>query len=348
MFHSYASINSYPNKKTVRRSEFLKFAAIGAVPGIFLKHIPGADSDNLIRPKKLKPGDTIALSAPAGIVFDESDFSRMKEVLESFELNVVFGEFVRKRHGYFSGTDYQRASELNRLFSDPGIDAILAVRGGWGSSRILPYLDFELIKHNPKIFCGFSDITTLNLAFLKHCGLVTFHGPNGASDWTKLTRKSFKAVLMDGEAAAFRSKSVVNTLMPGTAEGPLIGGNLTIFTTSLGTSYQPSVKGAILFLEDIGEPAYKIDRMLTHLKAAGIFDGISGFVFGKCTNCPKPSMPGFTMEEVIRHHIEPLGVPAVTGVDIGHDPDNFTIPIGIGAKLDAGSGEIELIEPGVI
>jgi len=332
----------------VRRSDFIKIAGMGSVPGMLLNHISVSTDDKLIRPRKLEPGDTIALTAPAGIVLDESDFSRMKEVLESFGLNVIFGEFVRRRHGYFSGTDNQRAKDLNRFFSDPGVDAILAVRGGWGSSRILPFLDFEIIKNNPKIFCGFSDITTLHLAFLKHCGLVTFHGPNGASDWTDLTKRSFKAVLMDGEAAVFKSKSRVKTIVPGVAEGPLIGGNLTIFTTSLGTSYQPVTRGSILFLEDISEPAYKIDRMLTHMKAAGVLDGISGFVFGRCTNCPKPSSPGFSIEAVIRQHIEPLGIPAVTGVDIGHDPDNFTIPLGIGAKLDAGSGEIELTEPGVV
>ncbi len=332
----------------MQRSEFLKIAGIGAVSGLIQNTVHSVNNDLLIKPKRLKPGDTVALPAPAGIVFQESDFTKMREVLESFGLNVVFGEFVRERFGYFSGTDDERAKDLNRFFSDPDIDAIVAVRGGWGSSRILPFLDFDMIRHNPKIFCGFSDITTLNLAFLKHCGFITFHGPNGASDWTVLTKESFKAVLMDGAEAKFKSRGPVKTIVSGVAEGPLIGGNLTILTTALGTSYQPSTKGAILFLEDIAEPPYKIDRMLTHLKAAGALDGISGFVFGKCTNCAKPSSPGFSNEEIIGHHIKPLGIPAVSGVDIGHDPDNFTLPLGIAAKLDAESGIIELTEPGVL
>ena len=320
---------------------------MGVVPGYIRSQIP-ATAGTLVKPKRLQPGDTVALPAPAGIVFNESDFTNMREVLESFGLNVIFGEFVRERHGYFSGRDDLRAKDLTRFFSDPEVDGIISVRGGWGSSRILSYLDFEIIKHNPKIFCGFSDITTLNLAFLKHCGFVTFHGPNGASEWTQLTRESFKTVLMDGEAATFKSVSRVRTIESGIAEGHLIGGNLTILTTAIGTSYQPDTKGSILFLEDISEPPYKIDRMLTHLKAAGMLDGISGFVFGRCTNCPKKSSPGFTNEEIIRHHIKPLGIPSVMGVDIGHDPDNFTIPLGIQAKLHADSGEIELAEPAVL
>lgn len=301
----------------------------------------------LIKPKRLKPCDTVGFLAPAGIVYDRSDFIRMEKVMDEFGLNVRFGDYVRVRHGYFSGTDHQRAMDLNRFFVDASIDAIVAARGGWGASRILPYLNFSSFRTHPKILCGFSDITTLHLAILKECGLVTFHGPNGASEWSELTKKSFKDVLMDGAKASYVSNGNVRTITPGRAAGPLIGGNLTILTTSLGTSYQPDCTGAILFLEDVGEPVYKIDRMLTHLKLAGILDGINGFIFGNCNDCPRPRPDHFTLEEIIRQHIEPLGIPAITGADISHGDDNFTIPMGVMAKLDAGEGVFELLERGV-
>lgn len=334
----------------MKRSDFLSKTAFGALSafgiGAFTKEQGG--SKKLIKPKRLRPGDTVAFSAPAGILYERSDFDRMERVMNEFGLNVRFGEYVRQRYGYFSGTDLQRAMDLNRFFVDASVDAIIAVRGGWGSSRILPYLNFSSIRTHPKIFCGFSDITTLHLAILKECGLVTFHGPNGASEWSGLTKSSFKSVLMDGERAEYVSKGPVKTLIPGIAEGPLIGGNLTILTTSLGTGYQPDTTGSILFMEDIGEPVYKIDRMLTHLKLAGLLDGINGFIFGDCTDCPRPRADHFTLEQIIRQHTEPLGVPTIMGVNISHGDDNFTIPMGVEARLDAAHGVLSLCEPSVI
>lgn len=302
----------------------------------------------LIKPKRLKPGDTVGFLAPAGIVYDRSDFNRMERVMDELGLNVRFGDYVRVRHGYFSGTDHQRAMELNRFFIDASIDAIIAVRGGWGASRILPYLNFSSFRTHPKILCGFSDITTLHLAILKECGLVTFHGPNGASEWSDLTKRSFREVLMDGAKAKYISNGRVRTISPGIAEGPLLGGNLTILTTSLGTSYQPDCTGAILFLEDVGEPVYKIDRMLTHLKLAGILDVINGFIFGNCDDCPRPRPDHFTLEEIIRQHIEPLEIPAMIGADISHGDVNFTIPMGLQARMDAEKVEFELLEEAVL
>jgi len=334
----------------MRRSDFLTKTSLGALSLLGADKWMGREnrSKNLIKPKRLQPGDTVAFSAPAGILYERSDFDKMERVMDGFGFKVRFGEYVRERYGYFSGTDLQRAMDLNRFFVDASVDAIIAVRGGWGASRILPYLNFSSIQSHPKILCGFSDITTLHLAILKECGLVTFHGPNGASEWSELTKDSFKRVLIDGEKAEYISKGRVRTLSPGMAEGPLIGGNLTILTTSLGTPYQPDCSGAILFMEDIGEPVYKIDRMLTHLKGAGLMDGIHGFVFGDCTDCPRPRADHFTLLQILRQHIEPLEIPAVMGVNISHGDDNFTIPMGINAKLDADSGVIALLESSVI
>ncbi len=334
----------------MKRSEFLAKSSFGAVSllgaGKFKREQGSAQK--LIKPKRLQPGDTVAFSAPAGILYERSDFDKMEKVMDEFGLNVRFGEYVRERYGYFSGTDLQRAMDLNRFFVDATIDAIIAVRGGWGASRILPHLNYNSIQSHPKILCGFSDITTLHLAILKECGLVTFHGPNGASEWTDLTKDSFKKVLMDGEKADFISNGHVKTLIPGISDGPLIGGNLSILTTSLGTDYQPDTTGAILFVEDIGEPVYKIDRMLTHLKRAGLLDGLHGFIFGDCHDCPRPRADHFTLEEILRQHIEPLEIPAVMGVSISHGDDNFTIPIGVHGKLNADRGLFSLTEPAVI
>jgi muramoyltetrapeptide carboxypeptidase len=331
----------------LKRSDFLKSTGVGVFTGSWITNGLKPEKE-LIKPKRLNPGDTVAFTAPAGVVRDHSDFTRMRKAMESLGLKVKFGEFVKEGHGYLAGKDYQRALDLNRFFSDPEVDAIVAVRGGWGCARILPFVDFERMREHPKIFCGFSDITTLHLSFLKQCGLVTFHGPNGSSEWTSLTKKSFKHVLMDGKAEVFKSKSQTTIIQNGTAEGRLIGGNLTILTTSLGTPYQPDTKGAILFLEDIGEPPYKIDRMITHLAKAGMLKDINGFVFGRCTDCPQSPATNFTIRQILDHHIRPLGVPAVLGVDIGHDPDNFTIPMGLPASLDATNGTISLKESGVV
>lgn len=331
----------------MKRGEFLKTALTGVVTLPALGRL-AVKSGKLTKPNALQQGDTVALTAPAGIVYEEEEFNRMRNVLESIGFKVVFGDYIREKHGYLAGTDRQRAEDLNRFFSDPEVRGIVAVRGGWGSARILPLLDFDLIRANPKIYCGFSDNTTLHLALLRYAELVSFHGPNGNSDWTDLTIQNFKSVLMSGDKTVYRSNSEVSTLVPGMAEGRLIGGNLSILTTSLGTPYQPNTEGAILFIEDIAEEPYKVDRMLTHLGQAGMLDGIRGFIFGRCTNCPEPSSADFTLKNILLHHIRPLGVPAIMGADIGHDPHNFTIPMGLQALLDATGGVFMLQEPAVI
>lgn len=336
----------------MKRRDFFKYAGAG-LGSLSLPEARGlsllSNHPPLVKPKRLNRGDTIALTAPAGIVYDDTEFDRMQDELESLGLNVIFGEFVRKRYGYFAGHDHQRALDLNRFFASPDVDAIMAVRGGWGCSRILPHLDFDLIKKHPKIYCGFSDNTILHLALRKYCGFVTYHGPNGTSAWTDLTRSSFQEVLMEGKKTVFTSNSYIETIAAGEAKGPLMGGNLTLLTTSLGTPYQPDLSGAILFVEDVGEPVYKVDRMLTHLKAAGLLDEINGFIFGRCTDCEKNvGENDFTMMEILDQHLKPLEIPVIYGADIGHEEDNFTLPLGIDARLHAGKKVFELLEEAVV
>ncbi len=329
----------------MKRSDFLKYGGAAMLtPFIPFGNSKGYPLAERVIPAGLKPGDTIGLTAPAGIVFDDDEFDRMEEILEEFGLNVKFGKHVKKRHGYFSGTDEERAEDLNNMFSDDSVDGIMAVRGGWGCARILPLLDFDIIRKNPKVYCGFSDNTTLHHSFLAFSGLVSYHGPNGNSDWSDLTKEYFNKVIMRGEMAEFISKSEVKTINPGKAEGILIGGNLTILTTGMGTMYQASAENVILFVEDIGERTYKIDRMLTHLSRAGVLDRISGFVFGKCTDCSAGNDPTFSLKEVLEQHLKPLGIPAIMNADIGHDKHNFTLPQGLKVSLDTGRGSIKLLE----
>lgn len=332
----------------MKRADFIKAVGVAAVAPVTAGYRTIKNKRQLQHPARLSEGDLIALAAPAGIIYDESEFEKMKGVLESFGLRVRFGEHVRSRHGYFSGTDQQRAADLNKLFADPEVKGIMAVRGGWGCARILPYLEFKTISRNPKVFCGFSDNTTLHHALSAYSGLLSFHGPNGNSGWTDLTKQSFQSVVMKAEEFEYISKSELITLAPGRASGPLIGGNLSILTTTLGSSYQPDFRDSILFVEDIGENSYKVDRMMTHLARAGVLEEISGFIFGKCTDCSAGTAPTFSLVEVLRHHILPLEIPALFNADFGHEEDNFTIPSGGLAVLDADEGFFRLSEPAVL
>lgn len=335
------------------RKKFLKSAGALAAGGSLIRNRfePVELISSPVFPKALKTGDKIAFVAPAGIIFEKDDFARMERVMELKGYRVTFGENVRKRWGYFSGTDRERAEDVNRMFADPDVNAILAVRGGWGCSRILEYIDFDAIKNNPKIYCGFSDNTALEMAIYKKTGLVTFHGPNGNSEWTEFTRRHFSSVLKDGEKTNMQipaaEKPDARTISSGKATGKLLGGNLTIIVSLLGTPYMPDLTGAILFTEDIGEQVYRIDRMLTQLKLAGVLDKISGFVFGQCYDCDEGSDPTFQLSEILDQHLKPLGIPAFSGTMISHLDNIFTVPQGTRAEMDADELTIRLLEPAV-
>ncbi|MDX1617469.1 MAG: LD-carboxypeptidase, partial [Balneolaceae bacterium] len=269
--------------------------------------------------------------------------------LRDLGFRVKRGTHARDRYGYLAGKDEDRASDLNDAFSDPEVDAVIPYRGGWGSNRILDRIDYDLIARNPKPLIGFSDITSLLLAIHSRTGLVTFHGPVGKSEWTEFTVRHFEAVLMKAGVPALLNPpgETIETITPGNVAGPLLGGNLTVLTSMLGSGYLPDFENAILFLEDVGEDIYRIDRMLTQLKLNGILDRIGGFVFGKCIDCTTGSGYSLTLEQVFSDHIAPLGIPAFRGTMVGHIDDMYTLPIGIPARIDAGTGAIEILEPAV-
>jgi muramoyltetrapeptide carboxypeptidase len=317
------------------------------------------DSLKSIIPSALKAGDTIGLVCPAHPLLSQTDLDIARETLQALGFNVKLGKYIGNRYGYLAGNDKDRADDLLEMFKDTSVNGILAIHGGWGCARILPYLDFDVIKNNPKVIIGYSDITALLNAIYAKTGLVTFHGPVASSTWNAFTVDHFKQLLINAETPTLQNPSKIGdnlvqtqdriqTLTPGKAKGILVGGNLTVLSAMIGSPFLPDFKGKILFLEDVGEAVYRIDRMLTHLKIAGILNQISGFFWGKCTKCdPSEGYGSLTFDQIFEDHIKPLGIPAFAGSMIGHITDKFTIPIGAEAEIDATLGSIKISKPAV-
>jgi muramoyltetrapeptide carboxypeptidase len=305
-----------------------------------------------IKPQALKAGDTVAISSPAGAVWDENQIETFSTILKNFGFRVVIGKTLKEKFGYFAGSDELRAAELNELFANKTIKAIFCMKGGWGCARILNKLDYKIIKENPKVLIGFSDITALLLAITAKTGLITFHGPVGNSGWNEFTKNVFTNVVMTKKQFSFPENPIgedkIYTIHPGKVRGELVGGNLTVLSSLIGSEYLPNWKNKILFLEEAKEEPYSIDRMLTQLKLSGVLDSISGFVFGKCAKClAEEPLKAFTFHEVILQHIQPLKIPAYYGAMIGHIENKLTIPLGISAMMDADKGILSLEESSV-
>lgn len=319
---------------------------------------PSQPRKPLIKPKRLAPGDTVGLVLPATEAMSEDEIQFAREQMEAIGFHVVVGAHAYDKWGYFAGHDRDRADDINRMFADDRIAGIVCYTGGWGSPRVLPYLDFDLIARKPKVFIGYSDITALLNPIHQRTGLVTFHGPVGGSTFDPYTLENFKRVVMTPETAGLlasppkkpdelidRTNRIVK-LAPGKASGRLAGGNLTMIATLMGTPYELDTTGAILFLEDVDEELYRIDRMLTQLALGGEFAHISGFVFGRCTNCTFKG-PTFSLEEILRDRFASLPVPAISGLSFGHLEQKLVMPIGIQATLDADAGTVRIDEAAV-
>lgn len=339
------------------RRKFLKASGLLAASAILAPStsFAGNFQEDILRvkPPALKPGDTVAITSPAGAIWDEKQPEQFGAILKSFGFNVVYGQTLKEKFGYFAGTDELRAKELMEFFADKKIRGIFCMKGGWGCARILDKIGYNIIQKNPKIIIGFSDITSLLLAINAKTGLVTFHGPVGNSGWNEFTKTVFSNVVMTPKVCTFpavpSNEDKPFTITKGKATGVLVGGNLTILSSLIGSNYLPDFKGKILFLEEAKEEPYSIDRMLTQLKLAGILDSIVGFVFGKCAKCEaEEPLKAFTFHEVILQHILPLNIPAYYGAMIGHIENKLTLPLGIKANMDAGAGTLELIESSVL
>ncbi|MFP4119660.1 MAG: LD-carboxypeptidase [Coleofasciculus sp.] len=305
----------------------------------------------LLKPRRLNPGDTVGLISPAGLV-DQKTVDEFTPVLSQLGLKTKLGTHLFDQYGYLAGQDADRAADVNAMFANSSVQAVLAMAGGWGCNRILPLLDYELIRQNPKIIIGYSDVTSLLLAIYAHSHLITFHGPLGTSTWNWFSIQHLQRILFDGAAMTLQNllSTPVETITNGKARGRLVGGNLSLVAAMVGSDYLPDWQNSILFVEDIREEVYRIDRLLTQLKLAGILDQVAGFIFAQCTNCPagEANEPSLTLRQVLADHIKPLGIPAWYGSMIGHIQDKFTVPIGGMVEIDAERGTIRLLESVVI
>jgi len=297
-----------------------------------------------IRPNRLKPGDTIGIVAPAG-AFDREIFMQGLSTLKSMGFHTRVPDEIYDKTGYLAGSDPQRAQLVNRLFKDPEVQAIVCARGGFGCLRMLPLVDFDIIRTHPKIFVGYSDITALLTAITFQSGLVTFHGPmvTTLAGAPELTRHSLSAAIASDTPLEIAPSAGV-VIQAGQTKGPVIGGNLNTLCHLLGTPFEPSFDNHILLLEDRGEVHYRIDRMLSQMKLAGCFEGISGLVLGSFEECG--ALDG--VFQIFEEHFRDIGVPILAGFDVGHGKLNTTIPFGVDATLDTAKQVLSFDQPATV
>jgi muramoyltetrapeptide carboxypeptidase len=304
-------------------------------------------ADSPVRPPRLGPGARVALISPAGPSAEEKVDAALRRC-ERMGFEGVLGEAARERHGYLAGQDAARAADFKRAVSEPSIDAIWALRGGYGTMRLLRSVDLRPLRERPKAFIGFSDNTALHLAFA-HAGLVSFHGPHAGAEESSFSESCLRRIVFDAEAGALpvpANGSPVVTVCGGSAEGALAGGNLIMLAAACGTDHALQARGRLLVLEEVGEATYRIDRAITQLHLAGCLDGVAGVVLGQFTE--RPAHEGEQpFEDVMRDLFAPFRVPVVLGVPVGHIADQWTLPLGVRARLDADRGTLTLLEAGV-
>ena len=305
----------------------------------------------MIRPKPLQKGDKVAIIAPAS-PSDKNLIDKCIASLNELGLKVVIGESCLSEHGFLSGTDDIRANDINCMFADKNIKGIFALRGGYGCARLLDLIDFKLIKKNPKIFIGYSDITALHIAINQKSKLITYHGPMISTELIKgldeYSAEYYKKFIFEHEKIEDllnpegNSLEIINN---GIASGELIGGNLSLICSSLGTKYEINTKNKILFLEEVDEVPYKVDRMLTHLKQSGKLKEANGIILGAFTNCIAPNnKKSLSLQEVFNEIILPLKKPTISNLACGHCLPTLTLPLGEKILLDANNKKIKILK----
>ena len=341
-------------QKISRRSfvPMLGTALIGASCLSFENDILNSVSEGVLLPRRLKRGDKIGICAPAGPIRNIGEVEDFIQVLKNLGFRVKVGKNVAGQFGFFSAEDRDRADEFMELIEDETVQGIFSIRGGWGCARMVEYLDFDVIKKNPKVIMGFSDMTTLLNVISSKTGLVTYHGPSGNSTWNDYSINYIKRLLIKAETVVYRNTAWddadITTLSPGKASGELYGGNLSVISSLIGSDYLPDWKGKVLFLEDVNEEPYRIDRMLTQLKLAGVFTEVNGIILGgfrKC-NAEEPER-SFTLKQVFEQHFSTLKIPVYFGAQIGHIRNKYTVPVGLKVHMDADEGTLHLEHPAV-
>ncbi|WLI89143.1 LD-carboxypeptidase [Massilia sp. R2A-15] len=337
-------------------------AASVALPAGAATHrrTPHAMKRPLIKPPRLREGDLVGLIAPGGYTSDAS-IAKAVQHIEALGFRAALGANLREVHGNYAGSVQQRLADLHAMFANPEVKAIWCIRGGSGCISLLSALDYALIRANPKVLLGYSDITALHLAIHRHAGLVTFHGPVASSTPSDYSTTHMLAVLMDPQPSytipmamenakrAFEEPHyAIRTVHGGVATGPLIGGNLSMVAALAGTPYEGDFRGGILFIEEVNEAPYRIDRWMTQLDLSVGLAKAAGVMIGICDNCgPGHEDVSLTLDETLDIHLQPLKGPAVSGYSFGHIRNQFTIPVGVRATLDAERQTVTLLEPAV-
>lgn len=332
-----------------------------------LPFIVGKESNNwlpktihkTIKPKRLREKDLVSLISPGSYV-DDKGLEQAVKNLEGMGFRVKLGKHIRVERGYTAGTDEQRLEDLHDAFADQEVQAVWCVRGGYGCSRLLPAINYRLISQNPKALIGYSDITALLNAIYFKTGLVGFHGPVGASRMTEYSKLHLRTVLMEGPESwkitrpdTYKEQAGkafdFNTIQPGKAEGTLLGGNLSLLAAMAGTDYLPSFDQYLLFIEEVGEKPYRVDRMLTQLRQTNGLSKVAGIALGVFADCePDPEDRSLSLSQTLDDRLGNFSVPTAYGLPYGHIGDQCTLPVGIRASFDANEGSITLLEAGVI
>jgi muramoyltetrapeptide carboxypeptidase len=315
---------------------------------------------HLIKPPRLRKGDLIGLIAPAGHTSD-SAIEKSVQHIESLGFRVKPGRYLREVYGNYAGSVEMRLADLHAMFLDPEVKAIWCIRGGSGGISLLNRIDYELIRNHPKILLGYSDITALHLAIHRHSGVVTFHGPVASSTPSQYSYEHMMAVLTEPQptytipmAPENKRRALTEplygtrTVHGGVATGPLIGGNLSLVSALCGTQYAADFRDSILFLEEVNEEPYRIDRWMTQLDLSVGFANAAAVMVGICEECgPLKDAVSLTLDQTLDIHLTPLKIPAVTGYSFGHIRNQFTIPVGVRARLDTEAQTLTLLEPAV-
>lgn len=321
----------------------------------------GADETRLLRkPKALKPGDVAGLISPSTFVSDPDLLIKVTRTMEHFGLKPRIGKNVRRKWGYAGGTIQERLDDLHAMFADPEVKGVFCIRGGYAAGHLLDKIDYALIERNPKVFIGYSDITALHLAITRKTGLVTFHGPVTTSAFTAYSQDCYRRALFNTsplgvltnprENNSLRPQHTLRTIVGGKARGRLVGGNLSLIAATMGTPYEIETRGKILFIEDVDEQVYSLDRMLTNLRLSGKLQQAAGIIWGECADCgPKQFKPSFvegnfSLGEMVDNLFGDLNVPVLSGLTIGHTSDQLTLPYGVMATLDADAGTLTIEE----
>lgn len=310
----------------------------------------------ILKPPRLRRGDVIGLISPASTPLPPEKIEKGARYLEGLGYRVKLGRHVAAQHGYFAGADKQRLADLNAMLNDAQVKAIFAIRGGYGSPRLLPFVDYRAARRSPKIIVGFSDLTALQLALYRRTSLVTFSGPlPGVEFWRKpdpYTEEHFWRLLTSSRRIGplpNPDSEPLRTRILGCAEGRLLGGNLSLLVSNLGTRFSPDYRDSILVLEEVQEDFHRVDRMFTQLRNAGILEQINGLVLGQFTRCKPndPTKPHLKLPEIFDEVLSWVTAPTVEGFQHGHVPRKLTLPIGLCARLDANRGTLTVLESAV-